>query len=141
MTSYKKDTSNITDTYAQYTEEVKERWGNTLAHSQSQQRGMKRSKEQLDHIQNEARSIYNDLAHQMQNSATYDSTAVQKLVQRVYTHLHYFYDPSYKIFKGLGQMYVDDPRFTRFFEVYAIGLTQFICDAMIYYADKNLKNN
>ncbi|MEK7473928.1 MAG: TipAS antibiotic-recognition domain-containing protein [Patescibacteria group bacterium] len=34
-------------------------------------------------------------------------------------------------------MYIDDPRFTAYYEKYKLGLAKIISEAMIYYADRN----
>ena len=42
-----------------------------------------------------------------------NSPEVQAVVSRWHQHMKYFYDPSIERMRGLGQMYVDDPRFTQ----------------------------
>ncbi len=44
---------------------------------------------------------------------------------------------SLDAFKGLGQMYVDDERFTMNIDQFGEGPSHFMCDAMAVYADKN----
>ncbi|WP_285765845.1 MerR family transcriptional regulator [Peribacillus sp. SI8-4] len=46
---------------------------------------------------------------------------------------------SLDAFKGLGQMYVHDQRFTKNIDQYGEGLAQFMCDAMAHFADVNEK--
>jgi hypothetical protein len=43
------------------------------------------------------------------------------------------------MYKGLGQLYVDDPRFTAYYEKFATGLAQYMRDAMVFYAEEQLK--
>ena len=43
---------------------------------------------------------------------------------------------SLEAFKGLGQMYVDDERFTKSIDGFGEGLATFMRDAMMVYADK-----
>jgi hypothetical protein len=49
--------------------------------------------------------------------------------------LRTFYDPNPEMYRGLGEMYVADPRFTAFYDKYAEGLAPYMRDAMIAYAD------
>ena len=44
-------------------------------------------------------------------------------------------DYSLEAFKGLGQMYVDDDRFTKNIDQFGDGLATFMRDAMAVYAD------
>ncbi|MEU1075908.1 MULTISPECIES: MerR family transcriptional regulator [unclassified Streptomyces] len=59
------------------------------------------------------------------------------------THLHYqgvcrFWTPNAAAYKGLGQTYVDDPRFRENFDRIADGLAVYQRDAMVAYADTRL---
>lgn len=49
-----------------------------------------------------------------------------------------YYDCTPEIFKGLGELYVTDERFTAFYEKYAQGLAQFLHETIDVYCD-NLK--
>jgi DNA-binding transcriptional MerR regulator len=121
-------------TYQKYKDEVEERWGNTDAYKQSRERVGKMSKADLDRVKAEGEEIARTTAELMQKGFSYDSPEVQKQVDRFYKHLQNFYDPSYEMFKGLGQMYVDDPRFTKVYEDRADGFSLFMRDAMAHYA-------
>jgi DNA-binding transcriptional MerR regulator len=125
--------------YQKHKDEVEERWGNTDAYKQSMQRVGKMSKVDLERVKAEGEAIARETAELMQKGFSSDSPEVQKQVDRFYQHLHNFYDPSYELFKGLGQMYVDDPRFTKVYEDRAKGFAVFMRDAMAYYADKNMR--
>jgi DNA-binding transcriptional MerR regulator len=125
-------------TYLKYKDEVEERWGNTEAYKQSVQRVGKMSKADLEKVKAEAEDIATTTARLMTNGLTYNSPEVQEQVGRFYNHLRHFYDPSYEMFKGLGQMYVDDPRFTKTYEDRAQGFAIYMRDAMVYYADTHL---
>lgn len=45
----------------------------------------------------------------------------------------YFYDCTLEIFAGLGEMYVDEPRFKARYEAVAPGLAEFFRDAIRIY--------
>lgn len=42
-----------------------------------------------------------------------------------------------EVFRGIGQLYVDDERFTKNIDQFGVGLAQFMHDAMTIYADRN----
>ena len=63
---------------------------------------------------------------------------VQKWIARHHAHMEKFYPVSAEIYAGLGQMYVEDGRFTSYYEKIAPGLAAFISRAMSYYAENTL---
>ena len=48
----------------------------------------------------------------------------------------WFYDCGYDIHRGLAEMYLADPRFTKNYEDLAPGLAQWVHDAMLANADR-----
>ncbi len=65
-----------------------------------------------------------------------DSPAVQEQVKRWHQHMKYFYDPSIERMRGLGQMYVEDPRFKATYENVHPGLALFMKQAIDVYCDR-----
>jgi hypothetical protein len=68
------------------------------------------------------------------------SEVVQKLVQRHYDALKFFYEPNLTLYKGLADMYVGyegDTRFRAYFEKYDKKLPEFMRDAIYAYCEKN----
>ena len=63
------------------------------------------------------------------------SAEVQKLIAQRYANLRHFYEPNLEIYRGLGQMYVDDERFAKYFDKYAPGLAKFMRDAIANFCD------
>jgi len=59
---------------------------------------------------------------------------VQALVARHHAHVEVFWTPSPEAYAGLGQMYVDDERFTATYDAFAPGLAPYLRDAMAIYA-------
>lgn len=118
-----------------YNDEVQKRWGHTAAFAESKERVNKLSKADLKRITTEGDAITQDAADLMAQGFAHGSTKVQRVMELHYKHLYNFYDPTYAMFKGLGQMYVEDPRFAAMYEKRAKGLAQFLCDAMGFYAD------
>ena len=120
-----------------FSEEAKQRWGNTEAYKQSTARVAKMSKDDMARIQKESDELMKEIAANMAKGP--QSPEIQKLIARHYTNLRHFYEPNLKMYRGLGQMYVDDPRFAKYFDKYASGLTRFMRDAIICYCDAQIK--
>lgn len=126
-------------TYQQHKEEVKAKWGHTDAYRQSMERVGKMTREELEQVKQEGGAITSTIAQLMKEGKSFDDALVQAEMEKFYRHLHRFYDPSYELFKGLGQMYVDDARFTAFYEKVAPGLAVYMRDAMAFFADAHMK--
>ncbi len=65
-----------------------------------------------------------------------ESPEVQEAVKRWHQHMKFFYDPSIERMRGLGQMYVDDPRFNSLYEKVRKGLAHFMKQAIDVYCDR-----
>ena len=88
--------------------------------------------------QEEFNAIYRNLATLRHDAP--DSKEAQAAIKVWYDYLQNFGEYSLDAFKGLGQMYVADERFTKNIDKFGEGLAQFMCDAMEVYADRNNKN-
>jgi len=122
------------ENYEKYKEEAIQKYGDTA--KQSYNRTSKYSKEQWKLIQEEAKNIYTGLALNMDKRAS-DET-VQQLISQWKNHItKYYYDCTLEIFKDLGQLYVDDERFTKNIDKTKEGLASFMKEAMDYYCDNN----
>lgn len=126
-------TKSYTDRMNHYADEAKQRWGHTEAYRQSQERVKKMTKADMDRIQKTNDELMRDIAAVMTEGP--ESTEAQRLIVRHYEGLRAFYDPNPELYRGLAEMYVADPRFTAYYEKYAVGLAQFMRDAMTRYAD------
>jgi DNA-binding transcriptional MerR regulator len=118
-----------------YAEEAKERWGHTIAYKQSQERYGKMTKEEKEKIGVEGDTLMRSIAECFKSGESATSSKVQKLIARHYEGLRTFYDPNPEMYKGLAEMYVADPRFTAFYDKYAVGLAPYMKDGMIAYAE------
>jgi len=99
----------------------------------SQQRVVKLGKQQVAWIKHEQQSIAENAALLVAKAP--DRPEVRKLMARQLAWLENFYPVSAERFKGLGQMYVEDARFRRQYDVYGEGTAKFMCAAMAWYAD------
>ncbi len=117
----------------QYAAEVKERWGRTEAYRQSQERLKKMTKADMAKLKKDADVFMKVVAETMPKGAT--SPEFQKLIDEHYNSLRTWYEPNLELYRGLAEMYIQDPRFTAYYEKYAEGLAKVMHDGMIAYCD------
>ncbi len=115
----------------QYAEEAKERWGNTEAYKQSQERIKQWTKADAERIKEEGNALTKKIADMMSKGPT--DKDVQVLIAEHYKGINVFYDCSLEMYKNLGQMYVEDSRFTAYYEKFAPGLALFMQQAIHYF--------
>ena len=111
-----------------YEQEARERWGDKAVDDANQKA---RTMTKFD--QEKFNEIYQNLAKVRHFSP--DSKEAQFAIKEWYVFLNKLGDHSLEAFKGLGQMYVDDVRFTKSIDQFGEGLAKFMCDAMMVYAD------
>ena len=115
----------------QYAGEAEERWGKTDAFRESQRRVSKYTKADWLRLKSEAEAYGGRLVEAMRTGAAPDSEAAMDAAEEHRQHIsRWFYDCSYEIHVGLGQMYVDDPRFRATYEAIAPGLAAYLNDAI-----------
>jgi MerR family transcriptional regulator, thiopeptide resistance regulator len=114
-----------------YAEEAEQRWGNTEAYRQSQRRVATYTKEDWQELKSQSADIDRRLAVALEAGATPNDAEAMDLAEEHRMHItRWFYDCGYEIHRGLGDMYVGDPRFTARYEGIAPGLAQFLHDAI-----------
>ncbi|MBB6478954.1 MerR family transcriptional regulator [Spirochaeta isovalerica] len=129
------DMKEIEEHQEKYAAEVKERWGNTDAYRESSRRTKKYGEKEWAAIKAESEDIYKTLVSLMDSDP--DDKAVQDQIERWKQHMtKWFYQVNNEMLAGLGEMYVDDPRFTKNIDKYGEGLAVFIRDAIRVYCSK-----
>ena len=114
-----------------YDLEVKERWGNTDAYKEYEQKTITQD------INDGLMSVMAKFAECMQDSNTANSLAAQTLVVELQNYITAnYYTCTNDILAGLGQMYVCDERFKNNIDKYAIGTAEFISKAIKIYCGK-----
>ncbi|MBP1948616.1 MerR family transcriptional regulator [Virgibacillus litoralis] len=119
-----------------YEQEARDRWGGKDV-DQSNAKINKMSKNEQKAMGEEFDRIYQELASIRHESP--ESDEAQAGIKVWYDYLNKIGNYSLDAFKGLGQMYVDDERFTKNIDKYGQGLSVFMRDAMAVYADRNKK--
>ena len=119
-----------------YEQEARERWGDKAV-DQSNAKVNAMSKGEKKDFEEAFNSIYRKLAEIRHISP--ESETAQAAIKEWFNFLNNMGNYSLDAFKGLGQMYVDDERFTKNIDQFGEGLAKFMCEAMAVFADKNKK--
>ncbi|MDQ0340782.1 DNA-binding transcriptional MerR regulator [Caldalkalibacillus uzonensis] len=118
-----------------YEQEARERWGDEAVDNMTAKIN-NLSTEEREAMSKTANAIYNKLAALRHGSP--ESEEAQAAIKEWYDFLNEnFGHYSLEAFKGLGQMYVDDERFTETIDQFGDGLAKFMRDAMAIYADND----
>ncbi|MED1738640.1 MerR family transcriptional regulator [Bacillus swezeyi] len=122
-----------------YEEEARERWGDEAV-DKSKAHIAAMSEDERKAMEQRYDAIYRKIAAIRKGEP--DSEEAQAAIKEWYDFLntntgHYY---SLEAFKCVGQMYVDDERFTKNIDQYGAGLAKFMCDAMAVFADRNKKS-
>ncbi len=120
-----------------HAEEVEQRWGDSDAYRESQRRTSSYTKADWLGIQQEAKEISEHLLAVYRSGKPADSPEAMDGVEAHRLHIsRWFYECSYEVQRGLGDMYVADARFTKTYDHMAPGLAQYVRDAIHANADR-----
>lgn len=118
---------------AEYRKEAEQRWGKEVV-AQSYRYLNKLSQAQKQAVLAEAGAIERDAAALMGHAP--GDPQMRAVMARWFAYIdRSFYHMTPEIFRGLGDGYVQDPRFTAHYEAIKPGLAQFMRDAMHAYCD------
>ncbi|MFC9706525.1 MerR family transcriptional regulator [Paenibacillus sp. NPDC056933] len=117
-----------------YEQEARERWGDQAV-DQANQKLQNQSPEEQKALSDQMNEIYNRLAALRHTDPA--SAEAQAGILEWYSYLNNMGTYSPEAFRGLGQMYVDDERFTRNIDQFGEGLAVFMRNAMSVFADRN----
>jgi DNA-binding transcriptional MerR regulator len=122
---------------AQYADEAEQRWGETDAYRQSQQRTRSYRKEDWLAIKAESASINERMAAAMAAGEPADGAVAMDIAEQHRRHIdRWFYTLGYPMHRGLAEMYTADPRFAANYETVAPGLAQYMHDAILANAQR-----
>ncbi|HEY8472206.1 MAG TPA: MerR family transcriptional regulator [Natronosporangium sp.] len=121
----------------QYAEEAEQRWGDSEAYRESQRRVASYSKQDWLQIKEETNRLYQRIAEAMAAGVPADSEPAMDLAEEHRAQIsRWFYECTYEIHRGLGEMYVTDHRFTENIDKTAPGLARYLRDAIVANADR-----
>ena len=116
----------------QYEDEARERWGDTDAYAQSHSRTSKYTHEDFAAakvVQEAATELF---VYAFGNSLPANSDKAQAAVVAHREAISkWFYDCSVEMQKNLALMYVQDPRFKKYYDGRVNGLAQYVHDAIM----------
>lgn len=112
-----------------YEKEAAERWGDTVKESKERMKNM--SKAEWNALMQEGEDINRELVSLMHLPVSDDK--VQQLVKQHFAMIGKHYTVTPEIYKGLGEMYVADERFTAYYDKHSKGLAVFLSEAMTFY--------
>lgn len=129
------DLTEIENHKKQYAKEVQERWGETSAYQESEEKTSIYNDAQWQMVSGEGNNIFKAFADNMDKAV--ERPEVQALVKRWQDFItERFYYCSNEILSCLGLMYIGDSRFTENIDKIADGLAQFVSDAIKVYCEK-----
>jgi MerR family transcriptional regulator, thiopeptide resistance regulator len=122
----------------EYAAEAEERWGETDAWKQSQRRTSQYSKADWAEVKAEMDAVNAAFVRAKQAGLAPESTEAMDAAEAHRRHIHdRFYDVSHDFHRGLADMYVADPRFTKTYDDQEPGLAQYVRDAIHANADRH----
>ena len=117
--------------------EAKEKWGNTDAYKQHEEKTRNYSKQKWNTLAEGMDCIMEEFSLCMKNGMVPGSAEAQNLVKTLQNHItENYYVCTNEILAGLGQMYVADERFRNNIDKHADGTATFICEAIAVYCSK-----
>ncbi|RSD25509.1 MerR family transcriptional regulator [Mesobacillus subterraneus] len=132
------DMTEIEEHQKKYSEEAKQKYGKKAV-EKVEERTSGYSPEDWGDIQAKTEEIYKRIIAGMEHGP--ENPEVQRAVadwrQSITDH---YYDCTLEIYRGLGDLYVNDPRFTKNIDKYQTGLAAFFKDAIHFYCDQQEKD-
>lgn len=115
-----------------YADEAQARWGHTAEYAEAARRTRSYGPAEWQALKAEGDGVYRALAALLQAGAAVDDARVQAAVEAHRAHIaRWFYPCSRALHRGLGNMYVADPRFTANIDRVAPGLAAFLRAAIL----------
>ena len=117
--------------------EARERWGDTLAYREHEQKTKNYTKEKWADANDGLMAIFAEFAACKDSGASADSAEAQAIVTNLQAHITANYYPcTDEILAGLGKMYVGDERFKKNIDKYGEGTAEFASTAIEAYCGK-----
>ena len=117
-----------------YSTEARERWGDTSAYREHEQKTKNHTKEKWTEVNDGLMAIFAEFAACKQNGTEADSNEAQALVAKLQMHITAnYYTCTDEILTGLGKMYVADERFKKNIDKYGEGTAEFAANAIAVY--------
>ena len=120
-----------------YKNEVRERYGNTDAYREHEQKTKNYSKEKWAEANDGMMAIFAEFAVCKNSGASADSGEAQALVAKLQTHITAnYYTCTDEILAGIGKMYICDERFKKNIDKHGEGTAEFAAEGIRIYVEK-----
>ena len=119
-----------------YETEARERWGDTDAYSEHEQKTKNYTKEKWVEANDGLMAIFAEFAACKDSGMSADSAEAQALVAKLQAHITAnYYTCTDEILAGLGKMYVADERFKKNIDKYGDGTAEFAAEVIRIYVE------
>ena len=120
-----------------YETEARERWGNTDAYREHEQKTKNYTKEKWAEANDGLMAIFAEFATLKNSGASADSAEAQALVAGLQAHItENYYTCTDEILAGLGKMYIADERFEKNIDKHGEGTAEFVSEGIRIYVEK-----
>ena len=117
-----------------YKNEVRERWGDTFAYREHEQKTKNYTKEKWAEANDGLMAIFAAFAACRESGYSADSLEARVLVAKLQAHItENYYTCTNEILSGLGKMYIADERFQKNIDKYGEGTAAFASKAISVY--------
>ncbi|MEE3852149.1 MerR family transcriptional regulator [Gordonia sp. LSe1-13] len=120
----------------EYAAEAEDRWGDTDAWRQSQERTARFSKDDWREVKADTDALEARLADALRAGVAAGSPEANALAEEHRASINRFYDCGHEMQVNLAEMYVADPRFTAHYDERAEGLAQYLHDVIVANAEQ-----
>ena len=125
-----------------YETEARERYGNTAAYIEHEQKTKNYTKEKWAEANDGLMAIFAEFAACKDSGASADSDEAQALVAKIQAHITAnYYTCTDEILAGLGKMYVADARFKKNIDKYGEETAEFAANAILFCCHSKPKRN
>ena len=123
-------------TFNNYEVEAKQRFGETVAYKEYEQKNANYTKEKMQGVNDGLMSILEKFADCKVSCNTAESVNAQALVKELQEYITAnYYTCTNEILAGLGKMYVADERFKNNIDKYGSGTAEFVSKAIEVYTN------
>ena len=120
-----------------YAAEAEQRWGDTEAYRESKRRTAGYTQRDFAAVKAESEALFGRLAALLDAGAAPTTTAAMDAAEEHRQHIERWFYPCPKtLHRGLGELYVNDPRFTANIDRVRSGLAAYACAAFCANAER-----
>ena len=120
-----------------YSKESIDRWGNTDAYREHEQKTKHYTKEKWAEANDGLMAIFAEFAACKESGVSADSNEAQAIVAKLQAHITAnYYTCTNEILAGLGKMYVADERFKKNIDKYGEETAEFVSDSISMYTKR-----